>query len=64
MKRCCFCYISKQNQHPVEDVPGDGGKVQCSKEQHCKMEPGMLGPWIKVNWKWSNRRWQEWISTF
>ena len=44
MKRCCFCYISKQNQHPVEDVPGDGGKVQCSKEQHCKMEPGMLGP--------------------
>ena len=18
----------------------------------------MLGPWIKVNWKWSNRRWQ------
>jgi len=23
----------------------------------------MLGPWIKANWKWSNRRWQEWIST-
>ena len=21
--------------------------------------PGMLGPGIKVNWKWSNRRWQE-----
>ena len=20
-------------------------------------EPGMLGPGIKVNWKWSNRRW-------
>ena len=20
----------------------------------------MLGPWIKVNWKWSSRRWQEW----
>ena len=20
----------------------------------------MLGPWIKANWKWSNRRWQEW----
>ena len=19
----------------------------------------MLGPWIKANWKWSNRRWQE-----
>ena len=27
-------------------------------------EPGMLGPWIKVNWRWSNRRWQEWTSTF
>ena len=22
-------------------------------------EPGMLGPSIKVNWKWSNRRRQE-----
>ena len=27
-------------------------------------EPGMLGPWIKANWKWSNRRWQDWMSTF
>ena len=24
----------------------------------CK--PGMLGPWIKVNWTCSSRRWQEW----
>ena len=24
----------------------------------------MLGPWIKANWKWSNRRWQEWTLTF
>ena len=24
----------------------------------------MLGPWIKVNWRWSNRRWQEWTLTF
>ena len=23
-----------------------------------ELEPGMLGPWIKANWKWSNRRWQ------
>ena len=23
-------------------------------------EPGMLGPWIKANWKWSHRRWKEW----
>ena len=27
-------------------------------------EPGMSGPWIKANWKQSNRRWQEWTSTF
>ena len=27
-------------------------------------EPGMLGPWIKVNWKWSSQRLQEWTSTF
>ena len=24
----------------------------------------MLGPWIKANCKWSNRRWQEWMLTF
>ena len=24
----------------------------------------MLSPWIKLNYKWSNRRWQEWTSTF
>ena len=23
----------------------------------------MLDPWIKGNWKWSHRRWQEWTST-
>ena len=27
-------------------------------------EPGILGPWIKVNWMWSGKRWQEWILTF
>ena len=24
----------------------------------------MLGPWIKVNWTWSSRKWQEWTSTY
>ena len=24
----------KQKQHPVVDVPGDGSKVQCCKEQY------------------------------
>ena len=26
---------SKQKQHPVVDVTGDGSKVQCYKEQYC-----------------------------
>ena len=30
---------TKQQQHPVVDVTGDGSKVQCSKEQYC------IGTW-------------------
>ena len=30
---------SKQKQHPVADVTGDGSKVQCCKEQYC------IGTW-------------------
>ena len=30
---------SKQKQHPVVDVTGDGSKVQCYKEQYC------IGAW-------------------
>ena len=26
---------SKQKQHPVVDVAGDGSKVLCCKEQYC-----------------------------
>ena len=26
---------SRQKQHPVLDVTGDGSKVQCCKEQYC-----------------------------
>ena len=33
-------------------------------KSNIALEPGMLSPWTKANWKWSNRRWQEWISTF
>ena len=33
-------------------------------KRNIAWEPGMLGPRIKANWKWSDRRWQEWISTF
>ena len=29
----------KQKQHPVVDMTGDGGKVQCCKEQYC------IGTW-------------------
>ena len=30
---------SKQKQHPVVDVTGDGSQVRCCKEQHC------IGTW-------------------
>ena len=49
----------RQKQCPVVGVTGDRSKVWCRKEQYC-IGTGMLGPWIKANWKWSNRRWQEW----
>ena len=29
----------KQKQHPVENVTGDGSKVQCCKDQYC------IGTW-------------------
>jgi len=46
---------TKQKQHPVVDVTGDGSKVRCCKEQHC------TGMWNvrsmnQGKWKWSNRR--------
>ena len=53
----------KWKQHPLVDVTGNESKIQCYKEQHC-IETWILSPWIKVNWKWSNRRRQEWTSTF
>ena len=28
-------------------------------KRNIVQEPGMLGPWIEINWKWSNRRWQR-----
>ena len=28
-------------------------------KNNIAQEPVMLGPLIKVNWKWSNRRWPE-----
>ena len=33
-------------------------------KSNIALEAGMSGPWIKANWEWSNRRWQEWTSTF
>ena len=40
----------KWKQHPVVDVTGDGSKIQCCTN--------------KANWKWSNKRQQEWTMTF
>ena len=33
-------------------------------KNNMEWEPGVSGPWIKANWKRSNRRRQEWTSTF
>ena len=53
----------KQKQYPAVDVTGDRNKVQSCKEQYCIgtwnvgfMNQGILGV--------SNRRRQEWMSTF
>ena len=47
-----------KQQHPVEGVTGDRSKSDAVKK-NTALEPGMSGPRIKANWKWSNRRWQE-----
>ena len=48
----------KQKQRLFVDVSDGESKVQCCKNNIAE-EPG-----IKVNWKWSKRRRQEWTSTF
>ena len=48
----------KQKQHPFFSMTGDGVKSEAVKN-NIALEPGMLGPRIKVNWKWSNKRWQR-----
>ena len=35
-----------------------------SVQNNIALEPGAWSPWIKVNWKWLNKRWQEWTLTF
>ena len=52
----------KWKQHWVVDVSGGESKASAVNNNTAQ-EPGILGPWIKVNWMWSNRRWQEWTST-
>ena len=49
---------SKQKKCPVEDVIGNGSKVQCCKEQSCE-ETWNVRSMNQANWKWSNRRWKE-----
>ena len=34
----------------------------CCKN-NIAQEPAMLGPWVKVNWMWSRRKWQAWTGT-
>ena len=37
---------TKQKQHPVVDVTGDGSKFQCCKEQYCI---GTWNPWNLIH---------------
>ena len=53
----------KWKQWPAADVTGDGSK-DAVKSNTAQEPGGMLGPWIKGNWRCSDRRWQEWTSTF
>ena len=54
----------KREQHPGEDMTDDGSKVWCCKEQYCIGIWNFRYSWIKANWKWSNRRWEEWTLSF
>ena len=53
----------KQKHCPVVDLTGDGRKIWCCQEWYC-IGTWNVRPWIKVNWKWSNRSWEGWKSTF
>ena len=51
--------------HPLLLLPPIPPSIRVfSNESTLRMRWPKLGPWIKANWKWSNRRWQEWTSTF
>ena len=43
-----MCLVVKVQSNPVKN--------------NIAYKTGMLGQWIKVNWTWSSRRWQEWVS--
>ena len=62
----------KRKQHPVVDASGGESKVRCCKEQYCKTKQNKQRTILhrnlecqvhESNWKWSNRRWQEWTLT-
>ena len=52
------CGVAPLGRRPMIEARSDAVKSNIA------LGPGILGPWIKENWKWSNRRWQEWMSTF
>ena len=48
---------SQSKNNTVVDVTGD--RSNNAVNSTIAQEPGMSGPWIKANWKWSNKRWQR-----
>ena len=53
----------KQKQCTIVNGNGDGTRVWCCKLHYC-IGTWNLCSWIKAKRNWSNRRWQEWTSTF
>ena len=65
-----LCYPrDSQESSPAPQFERINSSVHCLLcddvgKSNIAYEPRMLGPWIKSNWKWSTRRWQEWTLTF
>ena len=70
--RCPMCYWRrvKKSSRGMKRLNQCGNNAQMwiclvvkvksnAVKSKIAQEPEMLGPRIKANWKWSNRRWQD-----
>ena len=75
--KCLICYLGKSREITPKRRKGLGQsrngtqlwmylvlKIKSDAiKNNIVWEPGMSSPWIKENWIWSSRIWQEWTST-